>query len=280
MKRILFSLSILLLLTMAACLSDDTTVDESLWTPTPSPVPSPTVTIQWFPPTDTPQPVDTQVVEPTVDQRPGLEDELFSDQFETPARWNLSVSALGSMALGQNDLTLAVSQPKGTLISLRDGPVLEDFDLKVTTEASLCKQSDYYGILIRATSYQDFYRFTIGCNGMVRLDRVKGGFTVPLVNWSASGQVPPGAPVTLTLGVWARGRDLRFFINDVYQFSVTDAVFPRGRVGVFARSLGTTAVTVSFSNLVVHSLGSGALPTSTPLPMPKSSVTPKRSPTP
>jgi hypothetical protein len=211
---------------------------------------------------------------------PRPEDELVSDQFDTPEHWNLAVSTVGSMALGPNELTLAVAQPKGWLTSLRDGPVLDNFDLRLTTEASLCKENDYYGLLMRAMSYQDYYRFSIGCNGTVRLDRVKGGNTVTLYNWSQSGQVPPGAPVTLTLGVWARGREIRFFINDAYQFSVTDPVFPRGRVGVFARSMGKTAVTVSFSNLVVHSLGSGAAPTQTPLPTPKPSATLKNSPTP
>ena len=150
----------------------------------------------------------------------------------------------------------------------------------MTTEASLCKENDYYGLLVRAISYQDYYRFSIGCNGKIRVDRVKGGNTVTLYNWSISGQVPPGAPVILTLGVWARGNEMRFFINDVFQFGVTDAIFPRGRLGVFARSMGSTAVTVSFSNLIVRSLGSGSDPTQTPLPSAVPSPTPRITPTP
>jgi hypothetical protein len=209
-----------------------------------------------------------------------VEDEIFSDQFDAPQHWNLSVSAIGSMALGLDNLTLAVAKPSGWLTSLRDGPVIDNFDLRLTTEASLCKETDYYGILLRANSYQDYYRYSIGCNGNIRVDRVKGGLTVPLYNWTLSGQVPPGAPVTMTLGVWARGREMRFFINDAFQFSVTDAVFQRGRVGVFARSMGKTAVTVSFSNLMVRSLGSGSEPTQTPLPSPIPSRTPRITPTP
>jgi len=281
MSRYLILGFLLVTIILTGCLPvDTTTVDESLWTSTPSLTPSPTVTIQWFPATETPAPLPTQQEEPTADLRPGLAAGLFSDQFDTPSHWDLSVNPVGSMALGQDNLTLAIARPKSTLISLRDGPVLQDFDLRVTTDASLCKETDYYGLLIRATSYQDYYRISVGCNGLLRLDRVKGGYTVTLVDWMPSGEVPPGVPLTLTLGVWARGRDLRFFVNDTFQFSVNDAVFPRGRVGVFARSLGTTAVTVSFSNLDVHSLGPDALPTQTPLPTPKPSPIPKKSPTP
>jgi hypothetical protein len=45
---------------------------------------------------------------------------------------------------------------------------------------------------------------------------------------------------------------MRFFINDQYQFSVSDPLFPSGAIGVFVRSAGETAVTVSFSDLDVY----------------------------
>ena len=47
---------------------------------------------------------------------------------------------------------------------------------------------------------------------------------------------------------------MRFFINDEYQFSVRDPLLASGRLGVFARSAGDTAVTVNFSNLVVREI--------------------------
>jgi hypothetical protein len=47
---------------------------------------------------------------------------------------------------------------------------------------------------------------------------------------------------------------MHFFVNDEFQFSVSDRIHPSGFLGVFARSTGENAVTVSFSDLVVHQL--------------------------
>jgi hypothetical protein len=47
---------------------------------------------------------------------------------------------------------------------------------------------------------------------------------------------------------------MRFFINDEFQFSINDRILATGLIGVFARSGGETAVTVSFSDLVVYQI--------------------------
>ena len=62
---------------------------------------------------------------------------------------------------------------------------------------------------------------------------------------------PSLAPAEVRLGVWANGSELRFFVNDVYLFSVTDSLLYRGGVGVFVRSSGEGDVSVSFSDLRV-----------------------------
>jgi hypothetical protein len=58
---------------------------------------------------------------------------------------------------------------------------------------------------------------------------------------------------------------MRFFLNGRYQFSVSDRNYLSGTLGVFARSLGDTPVTVTFSDLVVSEVT--YIPaTRTPLP--------------
>lgn len=282
MKQIyyrLLSIALFSLCALSGCVTPSANeLDESLWTSTPTLTFTPTQTIQWFPATATPQPAYTIAFESTPDLRPGMGDLIFQDFFDTASDWNLARSELGSVALNRQMITLAVSKSKGSLLSLRNAPVLQDFYLSIDTHTSLCKNNDYYGILFRAISAQDYYRFVIACNGLIRLDRVKGGYAVPLVNWSASSQVPPGSPFDLRLGVWAVGREMRFFINDNYQFSVTDAIFPRGRVGVYVRSMEETAVTVSFSNLEVYALNprQGLEPLSTATPLKKNTLAPKK----
>jgi len=101
-------------------------------------------------------------------------------------------------------------------------------------------------------SLGDFYRFSLSCNGQVRLDRVVSGAAGSPQPWMASASVPPGAPSSSRLGIWAVGSELRFFINDTFQFAVTDRYHASGLIGVFARSTGENAVTISFSALRVY----------------------------
>lgn len=228
-------------------------------TNTPSPSPSPTITVQWFPATPTPEPVQPVETQTPLDMKPGIGEVLLSDHFVVESHWNLGRSQVGSMALGNEDLTLAISQPKGLLLTLRDAPIFDDFELSINSEASLCKNNDHYGIVFRANSYQDYYRFMVSCAGMIRLDRVRSGVNNTLYNWTPSGNVPPGAPVSLKLGVWALGHEMRFFINDTFQFSIRDEAFTSGRVGLYARSTEATALTISFSHLLVHGLDKEAV---------------------
>jgi hypothetical protein len=47
---------------------------------------------------------------------------------------------------------------------------------------------------------------------------------------------------------------MRFFVNDEYQFTVSDPLLPAGSLGVFARSAGDMDVTVSFTDLIVRDI--------------------------
>jgi hypothetical protein len=47
---------------------------------------------------------------------------------------------------------------------------------------------------------------------------------------------------------------MRFFVNNEFQFTVSDPLLPAGNLGVFARSGGDLDVTVSFTDLVVRDI--------------------------
>ena len=76
----------------------------------------------------------------------------------------------------------------------------------------------------------------------------------PLQEAVLSGDVPPGAPGEVRIGVWASDTEMRLFLNGRYQFSISDTNLPTGGLGVFVQSTGNTAVTVTFSDLVVREL--------------------------
>jgi len=220
--------------------------------PLPGMTDIPTGTIVWFPPSVTPTDTSIVVSTPTPEQRPGVGGIISTDIFDSPAHWNTSISAQGSAILNRNRLTLAV-QPGIYIVSFNQGLVIDDFYAEVTARTSLCKGMDEYGFLVRATAVT-YYRYALACNGTVRLERVSVNERHPLYPPTPSGDAPPGAPSEVRLGVWAVGPEMRFFLNGRYQFTVNDTNLTSGTLGVFARSSGEYAVTVSFSDLVVRDI--------------------------
>lgn len=218
---------------------------------TPASLASSTPTTVWFPPTATPTPFPTPIVTPTVDMRPQIGSPILEDDFSSHKGWSVSQSDVGSVAYGKDELTIAIGETNAYLFSVREEPILTDFYLEITAEPNLCSGLDEYGVLLRVSPAFDHYRFSLSCDGQVRLDRVNGGNVSSPQPWLPSGAVPPGAPSTSRLGVSAIGDEMRFFVNGQYQFTIHDPLLRSGGVGVFARSTNKKAVTVNFSNLVV-----------------------------
>lgn len=241
-----------LALLLTAC-SGGGMLDAPTATPQPaSPTPLQTPTINWFPATATytPQPLPTQL--PTPQRLAGLGSLIASDDFSDSSAWDSAVSDQGAASIGRNRLTLSV-QPGVYLISLHRDIVAGDFYAEITARPSLCRGEDEYGFLVRAKAVT-YYRFSLTCNGMAHAERVSVSERHVLQAPVLSGDVPPGAPGEVRIGVWAAGPELRFFLNGRYQFSASDFNLQSGTVGVFARAAGSTPVTVTFSDLVVKSV--------------------------
>jgi hypothetical protein len=177
---------------------------------------------------------------------------ILQDDFSNPGVWQLGQSVRGTTAISSNELSIVLNQSKTYLFSNRTEPFFNNFYLEIMASPSLCSGLDEYGLLFRVRSAADFYRYSLSCDGQVRLDRVVGGTGGSPQPWLVSASVPAGAPSSSRLGVWAAGREMRFFINDEFQFAVSDAYHDTGLIGVFARSAGDSAVSVSFSDLSVY----------------------------
>ncbi len=228
-------------------------MDVWLATSTPMPVtetPPPTSTIVWFPPSATPTLQTLSTKAPTPEMRPGLGAEVVTDDFSDSFLWDIAASNQASADIENNRLTIAV-QSQVFMMSLRRELTLRDFYAEITAQPSLCRGNDNYGILVRATP-ASFYRFALACNGTVRAERVTNGTRLILQQPLPSGDVPPGAPGQVRIGVWAVGREMRLFLNGRFQFSISDPSFPIGTLGVFVRAVGETPAIVSFSDLVIQ----------------------------
>lgn len=250
-------LFIIVITTLSGCISypvKPTSIPSSTAIPVSN---TPTETIVWFPPTATTTIYPTPVITPTVDLRPQVGDLILNDDFTDPAPWQLVHSNTTSVALGQEEITLALNQPGGYLFTLRDEPVLRDFYLEITVSPSLCRAEDEYGLLLRVSPSLDFYRFSLSCDGQTRLDKYYQGRASSPQPFMMSGAIPPGAPSQSRLAVWLQGKEMHFFSNGEHLFSVNDPSITAGTLGVFIRSDGENAVTVSFSELEIYSADAG-----------------------
>ncbi len=242
------------ILGLGACLPAAAQQPLPTLTATPSATASPTATgtIVWFPPTSTPTRFPTPQVTPTVEMVEDLGEVVLEEDFSTGDQWSLGQTGVGSAAIGVNELSLVVSEANAYIYSVRAGPELSDFYVEITASPMLCREMDEYGLLLRFSSPGDFYRFSLSCDGQVRLDRVIGGTASSPQPWTFSGSVPPGAPSQSRLAVWAEGKEMRFIVNGEFQFAVSDPMLPSGKLGVFARSAGEKSVTINFSDMLVR----------------------------
>lgn len=214
---------------------------------------SATATILWFPPTNTAliSPVPTLL--PTAQQRPGVGELLFLDDFDQPGLWNTASSPLASAQVTDHKLLLSISgQGPLSMVSLRQEPLLGDFYAEATATLSLCGKEDQFGMLFRAGAGENYYRLTLRCDGHLRLERSLNGSRSPLFNWQPSGDAPAAAPAQVKLGVWMAGTEIRIFLNDNLQVALQDSYLQQGSLGFFIYANGSSPITVSFSELAVY----------------------------
>jgi hypothetical protein len=177
---------------------------------------------------------------------------IFQDDFSHPDNWTSGKMTAGSIAFGKSELSLGISQPSGYLYSIRRDTVLEDFYLEVTASPSICRGKDEYGLLFRVSPSGDFFRFGLNCSGEARVDRYLAGEAATLKAPEPNGAVPPGAPSSSLLAIWAIQHDFRFYVNGVFLFNIRDASLPSGGLGFYLRTAGLDPATVNFTNLKVY----------------------------
>lgn len=265
-REFVLRLTLICSASLAAC---DFAGGAGAQTPVPPSPPAPTATPTpvWFPvtPTSTLRPLEFAPT-PTPVPLEGLGPVLLKDDFTPSSQWNTFQNDSGSVQFGKNELSLAVNQPKASLVSLREQPVLENYYLEITAAPSLCQGADQFGVLFRVVSSRDFYRLVVTCGAQLRLEKVQNAAGAILQDWTFSPQLTPDSPQEMRLGILAAGGQLRIYVNQVFQFEARDLAFSAGGLGVFARSQGQNVETVNFSDLLVHFTTPAALPSRTPTP--------------
>ncbi len=259
--------TLLLFLLLAACGVLPTAQPTAPILASRAPTLTPSATIVWFPPSATPTLFPTPAPrQPTAEQRPALGEVILKDNFDTASGWLVGAYNGGSAAYGRQRLDV-VTQPVigASLVVLNGGALPADYYLELTASPSLCRGKDSYGVVFRAEGEITHYRLILTCDSLLRIERWRPAEAGVVQDWIPSGQVPSGAPVSLRLGIWLFRDEMRIFVNDIYQFSARDPLLQGARFGVFVRAAAASAVSVSFSDLLIRRLES-YIPSPVPSP--------------
>lgn len=218
---------------------------------------TPTPTVDWFPATPTPTqvPMPSPTPQPTLeDLRTGLIDLIVADDFTDQDLWETRQSSVGNIAYGVQNLTLAVSSPNTSLTSLSQHNLPEDFYLEITIQSTLCQPPDQSGVLFWYLSGSDYHRLLIDCSGQVRLELIQGGQSFVLQDWETARNAQPGPLATNRLGLWVSRGQFQLYNNDVLLFNRNVATNRSGGLGLFARTISGSTMTVRFSDLQIYSI--------------------------
>lgn len=243
---------IILLLVLSGCYLPPSEPIPSL---TPTLTATLTATPVWFPATSTPTLLPTLVRSPTPDLRPQVGDLILQNGFAPEEPWYQLVGNIGNISFSSRHVNLAINQPPGIIYTFRETPVFDDFYAEVTAEVNFCQGNDEYGLMVRVTPPRlDHFRFAFECDGEVKVTQIRGDSAAILEPTVQDPAIPTGFPGELTMGVWALGAEIRFFINDRYIFSIEDRVLGEGSLGVYLRARGDDPMSVTFSELQVWEL--------------------------
>jgi len=242
----------------SACLPSPTAeLPPILPTITQSSTDLPTQPVDWFPATSTPTsfPHATPTAAPIAQSNLGA---LISDQELNEAK-NWSGIDLGSdspnkVIWDENALYFAVNKPPISLYSLNQNLFVSEFYAEVIFSVNRCSPNDTYGLSFLAANEKFANRLVLRCDGYVRVTQVRDQLTIPLQDWELSGMAPPGAPGLVKAAVWSYKGEMRFFLNDQIQFSVSDRYYQSGGIGFFVEAKDPAGMNIKIQDLKVYEL--------------------------
>jgi len=188
------------------------------------------------------------------DLRTGLIDLIIDDDFSDEDLWETQQSSVGNIAYGAQNLSLAVASPNTSLTSLSQHNLPENFYLELTIQPTLCQPPDQMGVLFWYLSGSDYHRMLVDCSGQVRLELIQGGQSFVLQDWQTGQRVQPGPLSANRLGLWVSQGQFQLYINDVLQFNRSIATNRSGGLGLFARTISGSTMTVRFSDLQIYTI--------------------------
>lgn len=206
-------------------------------TPTPRPTATPSATL-----TATP-------TLPALTPPAGAGPLFFAETFDPPRySWVIRQLAPISSEIGEGALTLALQRAVLGYSYAREADA-QNFYYRATARVSRCGPDDHYGLQVRLQDEDNFYLFGVTCDGRARAQVLQNGRYRFLQETPASAAVRTGPGAENVLAVHAVGEQFEFFVNSQSVLTLTDSAVTAGRFGVYARSIGTAGLRVTFDDL-------------------------------
>lgn len=243
-------LGLLSLLALSACVS--TPVQP---TPTLTPIP-PTVTATFPFPTLAPTATEIGVATPLPPPGP-LEtagEVVYQTDFSAADDWPLGQDSIGAVSLIEGSLSVVLPGPGFTRLVSSPAPARMDFILDVDVRTAVCRGIDEYGVVFRQTDDGGALRFTLTCQGGMRLRRTTTGSSRAVVPFQErEAAVNPGAPADNRLTVRAHGSDLDFYLNGAQVLQASDAQPQAGTFALIVTSASDSPqTTVLFEDFTLY----------------------------
>ena len=221
---------------------------QAAWTPTPTSTLTSTPTQTSTPiPTLTPKPTPVPVV-------------LYSDDFSNDQSGWIQTNNAG-VKFQYSGGQYVISRPKGILESWAYAN--QNFsDAVLTVDALLVSgDSSQTGPVVfwRYVDKNNFYSLQLTGDGQLMIAKEYKGEWQKLFAWAPSYAIHKGQQInkiTIAFG----GGTSAIYINNRYVTSIQDSSFTTGNIGLGAFSGETSAVEVSFDNLVIYSFDSWTPP--------------------
>jgi len=215
---------------------------QAAWTPTP------TSTIASTPiPTLTPGPTPVPVV-------------LYSDDFSNDQSGWIQTNNAG-VKFQYSGGQYVISRPKG-ILSMSWAAYQNFSDAVLTVDAALVSSdSSQTGqvVLWRYVDENNYYWLQLTGDGQLLIGKEYKGESQILYGWAPSYAIHTGQQIN-KIAIAFGGGTSAIYINNQYVTSIQDSSFTSGEIGLGAFSGETSAVEVSFDNLVIYKIDSWTPP--------------------
>lgn len=186
----------------------------------------------------------------------GETDVLFSDQFGevVSGAWQLEGDDQSRATIADGQLLITIDAPFTVHYTTLPDQIFSDFVLEVDATQQAGSPSSSYGVLLRMTGPQQFYRFEVTGNGEYVVERHDGADSWErlTVNWESSEALATGLNTTNRLAIIADGGTFSFYANDELLTQVVDAQYSQGAIALDAGTFGQPGLQVAFDNVVIR----------------------------